>query len=161
MSKLNNEKIPYVECVLYKLDETARILELMSRTYYKNHVNDEYCILDIEEFKILSHIIMNPNLSQSDIAKLVYKGKAHVGKMLQDMEEKGYIKRIVSMKNNMMVKHTVLTEFGEQVYKETDDRFYNIRNYILEGFDDEDIETLYKSLTKIQSNILDKNKIYF
>lgn len=161
MTKDNGKKIPYVRSVLYKLDQTARILELMSRNYYKNHVLSEKGILELDEFKILSHIILDKNLSQSDISKLVYKGRAHIGKILNDMEQKNYIRRVVSTKNNMMIKNTVLTDFGKEIYEETDDRFFKIGKYILEGLDDEDVKTLAKLLDKIKNNILEKNKIYF
>lgn len=157
----DNKKLPYVENVLHKLNETARVLELMTRVYYKNHVNDDKCILELDEFQILSHILNDPTLSQSDIAKLVYKGKAHVGKILNEMEQKNYITRVLNTKNNMMVKNTVLTDYGREVYTETDNKFFKIGKYILEDFTDEDVNKLSFYLDKIKNNILEKNKIHF
>lgn len=155
------KNVPYVESVPYKLAETCRISELMARNYYKDFVIGEKCLLDLDEFKILAHIISNPNLSQSDISKLVYKGKAHVGKILNEMEQKGYIKRVLSTNKNMMVKHTVLTEYGEKLYNETNEMFRKLGSNVLDPFSDKEIETFLYLLEKFKNSILEKYKIYF
>ena len=93
MNNSEHNNIPYVDNVFYKLDQTARVAELMARNCYKFYQDSDKPILDLDEFKILSHIMDAPNLSQSDISKLVYKGKAHVGKILNGLESKHYIKR--------------------------------------------------------------------
>ena len=97
MDDKNINNMPYVGNVFYKLSDTARVSELMARNYYKMFISGHEQMLELDEFKILSHILQNPKLSQSDIAKLVYKGKAHVGKILNVMEQKGYIKRVLSL----------------------------------------------------------------
>lgn len=155
------KNVPYVESVPYKLAETCRISELMARNYYKDFVIGEECLLDLDEFRILSHIISNPDLSQSDISKLVYKGKAHVGKILNSMAQKGYIKRVLSPNKNIMVKHTVLTEYGEKLYYKTNEMFRKLGSNVLDSFTDKEIESFLYLLGKFQNSILEKYKIYF
>ena len=150
MAKDRTKNVPFIEGLPYKLAETARISELMARSYYKNYVKS---ILDLEEFIILSHILSNPDLSQSDLSKLVYKGKAHVGKILNDMEQKGYITRIVSTHNNMMIKRTSLTEQGKKLYDETNEAFRQLGKRVLAEFSDSEIEEFIYLLEKL----LEKN----
>ena len=158
MAKDRTKNVPFIEGLPYKLAETARISELMARSYYKNYVKS---ILDLEEFIILSHILSNPDLSQSDFSKLVYKGKAHVGKILNDMEQKGYITRIVSTHNNMMIKRTSLTEQGKKLYDETNEAFRQLGKRVLAEFSDSEIEEFIYLLEKLQEKMLQNSKIKF
>lgn len=162
MNKDRTKGIPFIEGLPFKLAETARISELMARNYYKNYVNGvKNSILDLEEFKILSHIIANPSLSQSDLAKLVYKGKAHVGKILTEMEQKGFITRTLSTRNNMMIKHTSLTEHGKKLYEETDEAFRQLGTKVLAEFTDEEIYDFLFLLDKLKNKMLEHNEIIF
>lgn len=158
MSKDRTKDVPFIEGLPYKLAETARISELMARNYYKNYVKS---ILDLDEFRILSHILSNPDLSQSDLSKLVYKGKAHVGKILNEMEQKGFITRVLSTHNNMMVKRTALTEEGKRVYEETNEAFRQLGSKVLTEFSDDEIENFLYLLDKLKNKILENSEINF
>jgi len=160
MSKDNIDRVPYLKAVPYLLAETARLSELAARNYYKNCVKS-VSILELDEFIIICHIIANPKLSQSALSKLVYKGKAHVGKILNEMEEKGYIKRIVTTNNNIMVKYTEITEKGLSLYKLTDERFEKLAVAVFEKFTKEEISIFTTLLDKLHSSILDNCKIEF
>lgn len=161
MDDKNINNMPYVGNVFYKLSDTARVSELMARNYYKMFISGHEQMLELDEFKILSHILQNPKLSQSDIAKLVYKGKAHVGKILNIMEQKGYIKRVLSTNHNIMVKHTELTEFGKKLYKNTDEKYRGIALKTLKTFSVEEINELTRLLDKLKEKMLENNKINF
>ncbi len=161
MDKGENFKIPYVDNVFYKLDQTARVAELMARNCYKMYQDTDKPILDLDEFKILSHIMDDPNLSQSDIGKLVYKGKAHVGKILNELEKKNYIERELTTRNNIIIKHTVITEQGKEIYFYTDEKFKEINQNIKKMFAEEELKTLKFLLDKLKTAMLNNNKISF
>ncbi len=161
MSKRENCTSSYVDNVFYKLDQTARVAELMARNCYKMYQDTDKPILDLDEFKILSHIMDDPNLSQSDIGKLVYKGKAHVGKILNELEKKNYIKRDLTTRNNIIIKHTVITEQGKDIYFYTDERFKEINQNIKKLFSEEELKILKDLLDKLKTAMLNNNKISF
>jgi len=152
------KKVAYTEGLHYLLNEAARISELAAREYYKHYVKG---ILELEEFKILSHILANPELSQSDIAKLVYKGKAHVGKILNEMERKDLITRNVCADGHMMVKRTALTEKGKKLYKESDEAFRKLAESTLDAFTDSEKDEFIYLLNKLKEQMLTKAKIVF
>lgn len=161
MSKRENCTSSYVDNVFYKLDQTARVAELMARNCYKMYQDTDKPILDLDEFKILSHIMDDPNLSQSDIGKLVYKGKAHVGKILNELEKKNYIKRDLTTRNNIIIKHTVITAQGKDIYFYTDERFKEINQNIKKLFSEEELKILKDLLDKLKTAMLNNNKISF
>lgn len=161
MNNNGNFNIPYVDNVFYKLDQTARVAELMARECYKIYENSDKPILELDEFKILSHIMDDPNLSQSDISKLVYKGKAHVGKILNELEKNNYIKRELSTRKNMVIKRTILTDRGKDIYFYTDKKFAELNQNIKKMFSEAELQTLKDLLDKLRESMLRNNKISF
>jgi len=159
MMKKETGNESFLTCLPYKLAETARISELMTRNYYKECISKKG-ILELDEFRILSHILKNPNLSQSDLAKLEYKGKAHIGKILNSMEEQGFIKRSVSTNNNMMVKLTHITQKGMDYFEYSDEVFSALGSEIVGKFSEDEVITFMKLLDKYKDNILKNYNIY-
>ena len=160
MTEDKTKNVPFIKSLPYKLAETARISELLARTFYKQYV-ENVSILELDEFMILGHICAKPDMSQSDIAKVMYKGKAHIGKILNELEKKGYITRNIKTSKNMMVKHTTLTATGEKLYMETNEAFRQLGTTILCEFSNEEIAEFIKLLDKFKVTMLKKYKINF
>ena len=98
----------------YQIVYTANFNKSFRREFQSKYISDEMCA---DEVAILLLIDMAPDISQTDIAKYMFKGKAHVGKMLNDMEAKGYIKRVVDTKDNIMIKKSIMTHKAEKYIK--------------------------------------------
>lgn len=145
----------------FKLGQTARVCELLGRNYYKKYVKDKKSILELDEFFILSCILKNPSASQSDISKMVYKGKAHIGKILTAMEDKGYITRVLSLNNNIMIKCTCITDKGMKLYEETDRAFVSLAQNTLNIFTQKEMDTFSMLLDKYKTSLLEKFEILF
>ena len=158
MAESEAADILYTENIPYKLEQTARIGYLLGKNYYKNYVNT---ILDLDEYAILSHITANPHLSQSDLSKLMYKGKAHIGKILRSMEKKGYVKRGVATSNNIMKKVTKITAKGEKLLYETHRVFVKLAQNVLSVFTPEEKEIFIKLLDKYRDKITSTYEIIF
>ncbi len=158
MDDNNVTDILYTENIPYKLEQTARIGYLLGKNYYKNYVNT---ILDLDEYAILSHLTANPNLSQSDLSKLMYKGKAHIGKIIAEMEKKGYVKRGVTASNNIMKKVTQITSKGEKLLYETHNVFVKLADNVLSVFTKEEKETFVRLLDKYKEKITSTYEIIF
>ncbi len=158
MSKYNRDNLLFIDGVPFNIEKTARANFLLGKGCYKNI--DEP-ILELGEYIMLSYVISNPELSQSDIAKLLYKGKAHVGKILNEMETKGYIKRVAVSDNNMLKKLTKITPKGQDIYDKTHKEFSKIIDKVLGNFSDEEIEIFGKLLNKYRSNIVENFDLDF
>ena len=70
----------------------------------------------IDEFTILDTIIAKPGLSQADLARLILKGKAHTGRFIMALEEKGLLERHVAERDGKVVAIRVeyITEDDEE-----------------------------------------------
>ena len=91
----------------YQIDYTANFNKSFRREFQSQCVSPE---IGADEFAILRLLDIEADVSQTDIAKVLFKGKAHIGKILNDMERNGYIKRVVDTKNNIMIKKNIMTE---------------------------------------------------
>ena len=107
-------KYHYVDSPLFKIECTAKVCErYFIQVFKKNFSNigitqGEFCILDT--------IVRSPEISQIELARLLFKGRAHITQMLNSLEEKGLIYRTNETKNGRQVRKTSLTDKGTQVY---------------------------------------------
>ncbi len=107
-------QLPIDDFLPYQIDFTANYSKSFRREFQLKYVSSE---LSADEFGILHLIYDNPKISQTDIGKYLFKGKAHIGKMLNEMENKGYIKRVVDTRNNIMIKRNEMTQKGLDIFK--------------------------------------------
>ncbi len=149
------EIIPLDEYLPYQIDFTANFNKSFRREFQSQYVSSE---ITPDEMTIFYCIYFNPHMSQSEMAKFLFKGKAHVGKILNDMEERGLIKRIADTRDNIIIKRNEITEKGlvflEKGHKETD----RIKKAMKEEFSLDDIHKLIsylKRYRKVLNSLVD------
>ena len=102
----------YTKSLLYELELTSRVLHEAMLCYFKQKkfalTPDEYIILDC--------LYMNPEVIQMDLAKMILKGRAHTGKFLKSLEDKGYISRTPAQRGSKIVMRLEITEKGLELY---------------------------------------------
>lgn len=105
----------YVDSPLFKLECTAKICERHFTQIFKNKfanvgiTQGEFCVLDT--------IVRSPEISQIELARLLFKGRAQITQMLNSLEEKKFIVRTNETKNGRQIRQTSLTGSGRKVYK--------------------------------------------
>lgn len=103
----------YTDSINYELEQTARLMKLLGiQLFDKLQLSvtpDEYAALDT--------VSVNAGICQRDLAKLLLKDRANTGRILESLEQKGFITRFIDTKNNRLVKKMGITEKG---YKELD-----------------------------------------
>ena len=105
-------------------------------------------------------IVRSPEISQIEIARLLFKGRAHITQMLNSLEEKGLILRSNETKNGRQVRKTSLTDEGNHIYekicKELDNNFENMTKF----FDGKE-KRLISYLDEIKEIITEGEKVTF
>ena len=110
-----SESRHFTDTIFYQIELTSRYTKMLGvQLFSKLGV-----ALTPEEFSTLDTIISHDILCQRDIAKLILRDRANTGKLLDILEQKGYIKRELSIKNNRPVKFISITESGRNIYNET------------------------------------------
>lgn len=119
MEQLEKEEIQrYTDSLYYELEQTTKFFRVFSLKFFKKlNVN-----LSPDEYVTIETILCNAGICQRDLAKLILKDRANTGKILDSLEEKGYITRFVDMKNNRLVRKMGVTEKGKEVYDSITDK---------------------------------------
>ena len=105
----------YVDSPLFKIECTAKICERhFIQIFKKKFANigitqGEFCVLDT--------IVRSPEISQIELARLLFKGRAHITQMLNSLEEKGFIKRSNKTKNGRHVREKTQKKKEKEIYK--------------------------------------------
>ena len=71
--------------------------------------------VSMDEFVTMDTISLNDGMCQRELAKLILKDRANTGRILNSLEEKGYIERFVDTKNNRLVRKMRLTPEGREI----------------------------------------------
>lgn len=101
----------YIESIYYQLEQTARYCRYLgSQIFQKLDIP-----VSMDEFVTMDTISLNDGMCQRELAKLILKDRANTGRILNSLEEKGYIERFVDTKNNRLVRKMRLTPEGREI----------------------------------------------
>ena len=139
----------YTDSIYYQLEQTAKYCRALGIQMFQN-LNIP---LTMDEFVALDVIQANDGICQRELAKLILKDRPNTGRILNSLEEKGYVERFVDTKNNRLVRKMILTEEGKKVSKDVTEIVKNHIEKLPKVFSDEDKETLLLSLKKFRETL--------
>ena len=106
------EKIEhYTDSIHYELEQTSRLMKMLGKQLFEKLEIG----ITMDEYAALDTISINAGICQRDLAKILIKDRANTGRILDTLEQKGFITRFIDTKNNRLVKKMGITEKG---YKE-------------------------------------------
>ncbi len=135
-------KLHYTDSIHYELEQTSRLMKkVTTQLFEKLEIG-----LSIDEYAALDTVSVNAGICQRDLAKLILKDRANTGRILDSLEQKGFITRFIDTKNNRLVKKMGITERG---LKELDTINKKVKQYlesVTKKISDEDIERVQETL---------------
>ena len=102
----------YTKSLPYELELTSRVLHEAARCFFEQNNFP----VSQEEFIILDCLYMYPGIIQIELAKLIMKGRAHTGKFLKTLEQKGLIERAPANQGSKIIMESKITPKGLEVY---------------------------------------------
>ena len=113
----------YTDSIYYQLEQTAKYCKYLGMQIFQKLDLP----ISLDEFVILDILIDNEEICQRDLAKLILKDRANTGRILNELEQKGFITRFIDTKKNRLVKKLGITENG---LKELNDINSKIKEYL-------------------------------
>lgn len=107
-------KTHFTGSIFYEIELTAKYCTMLGAQVFEKFNTG----IAVKEFSTLDTILCNPGICQRDLAKLILVDRANTGKILDNLEKKGYIARKLAVKNNRPVKIAELTEAGRKKAEE-------------------------------------------
>jgi len=140
MEKLN-------DTLLYTLDKCFRTYNQFSQRNVRKAGYD----ITIDQWLILKSVAENPDITQNDISKIVFKDSASITRIIQLLVNAGYLKREIHAADRRRVNLT-LTESGKKITIDVNEIAKQNRAAALKDVDQQSIEEMKVLLQKIIGN---------
>lgn len=126
----------YTDSIHYELEQTSRLMNMLTNQLFKklelSITFDEYIALDT--------VSINVGICQRDLAKLILKDRANTGRILNELEQKGFITRFIDTKNNRLVKKMGITETGLQELNSINNKIKTYLSGVTKRIPPEDVD---------------------
>jgi len=144
-----NENCHYTESIIYSMEQTVIYFKIKGAQFF----NQLDIGVTIDQFGVLDAIYCNNDICQRDLSKIILKDRSNTGRILNILEENGFIRRAVETKSNRLVKKIYITENGKRMIEDNHEK---LRIAFSKTFDDiskEEFETLRKTLDKLKNGL--------
>lgn len=108
------EEKHYINSIYYQFELTAKYCKYLGVQLFRK-LN---FTISLDEVVTLDTLAINGEMCQRDLAKLILKDRPSTGRILNSLEDKGYIKRIADTKNNRLIRKIILTDDGRYILSE-------------------------------------------
>lgn len=136
----------YTDSIYYQLEQTAKYCRYLGMQMFQKL----QLPVTLDEFAALDTILINEGICQRDLAKLILKDRPNTGRILNSLEEKGYIERYADTKNNRLVRKMKITEEGKRISAEVTKILKAYINKIPKVYSEEDKSKLRESIIKFR-----------
>lgn len=139
----------YFESVLYLMEQTIIYTRVKGAQFF----NQLDMGVTIDQFVALDAVYANENICQRDLSKLILKDRSNTGRILNILEENGFIKRAVETKGKRLVKKIYITDNGKELVEKSVPRLHAAFHQLFENVTEEEFTTLRKIVTKIKDSL--------
>lgn len=106
-----------------------------------------------EQFVLLNIISQFPGITQYELTNMVYKDKSNLSRMLDGLENKGYLNRILDTKGSRVVKRLSITPKGIRSVDRITPMIKILQDNTTKGISREELDTLKDILARIRKNL--------
>ncbi len=139
----------YTDSIYYQLEQTAKYCKYLGMQIFQKLDLP----INLDEFVILDILIDNEEICQRDLAKLILKDRPCTGRLLNSLEEKGFIERFIDTKNNRLVKRMKLTPTGIETTQKVTAIIRDYMNQLPKVLSDSDKTDIINSLKKFREGL--------
>ena len=138
---------PPSETIFHVIESTIKEYRKFAQNNISERIND----MTIDQGLVLLFLSQHPELTQKEIAELVFKDNASMTRMINTMVRKKYLKRSMNNEDRRRYKLEI-TSKGKEVLKTLPPIIQNNRNSSLKGITKNELDQLETILNKIRAN---------
>lgn len=139
----------FSESTAHEIIKTAIYLRVKGSQYFSKFDTE----ITFEQYIALDVISHNTNMCQRDLSKIILKDRSNTGRILNILDQNGFINRTAETKNNRLVKTITITPKGESLLDENKDRIKEDFAKLFEDFSQEEFNTLKGLLIKFRHSL--------
>lgn len=139
----------FVDSLIYSMEQTV----IYSRIKGAQFFNELKMGVTIDQFKALDAIYCNNDICQRDLSKIILKDRSNTGRILNILEEKEFIKRVIETRGKRLVKKIYITDKGKNLVEESIPKLSHAFLQVFENISEEEFSTLRKTLEKMKKSL--------
>ncbi len=121
------------------------------RRFAQQNIDLELTGVTVDQGLVLIFLDKYPEMTQNEIAQLVFKDNASMTRMINTMVSKNYLKRSMNTEDRRRFS-IQLTPEGKEILKKLPKIIQKNRQTSLQGISDKELTQLENTLKKIQAN---------
>ena len=135
------------ETIFHVIESTIKAY----RKFAQQNISEQLQDMTIDQGLALIFLNEHPELTQKEIAELVFKDNASMTRMINTMVEKKHLKRTINTEDRRRYKIKI-TDKGKDVLKTLPPIIHHNRNSSLKGITKNELNQLETILGKIRTN---------
>lgn len=141
----------YTESSLYSMEQTVIYFKLKGAQFF-NQLNIG---ITIDQYTALDALYANKDkiICQRDLSKLILKDRSNTGRILNILEENGFITREAETKGKRLVKKITLTKKGINIIEDNQEKLIDAFFQVFNDVSEEEFNTLRIILEKIRNSL--------
>lgn len=136
----------YTDSIHYELEQTSRLMKILTTQLFEKLEIE----ISMDEYAALDTVSVNAGICQRDLAKLILKDRANTGRILNVLEQKGFITRFIDTKNNRLVKKMGITEKGLSELNNINNKVKAYLEGVTKRISQKEIEKVQKALKALR-----------
>jgi DNA-binding MarR family transcriptional regulator len=140
-----NEHCHYTESIIHSMEQTVTYFRIKGAQFF----NELKIGVTIDQFVALDAIYCNDDICQRDLSKLILKDRSNTGRILNILEQNGFIKREIETKGKRLVKKIYITDKGKKIIEDNHAALHERFANVLEDVSEEEFATLRNILSKL------------
>lgn len=143
------EIIHYVDGIFYLMEQTVTYSKIKGAQFF----NEIKMGVTIDQFVALDAIYCSNDICQRDLSKIILKDRSNTGRILNILEEKEFIKRVVETKRKRLVKKIYITNKGKKLVEESMPKLRQAFLQVFENISEQEFLTLREILNKMKESL--------
>lgn len=139
----------YTESLIYLMEQVVTYSRVKGAQFF----NELKMGVTIDQFVALEAIYCHNDICQRDLSKIILKDRSNTGRILNILEENGFIKRELETKGKRLVKKIYITKKGENIIQENHPKLRERFTRIFEDISEEEFSNLRNTLQKMKENL--------
>lgn len=143
------ENSHYFDSIIYSMEQAVTYSRIKGAQFF----NELNMGVTIDQFTALDAIYCSKDICQRDLSKLILKDRSNTGRILNILEENGFIKRAAETKGKRLVKKIYITDKGKKLVEESIPKLRQAFRQVFEDISEEEFSNLRKILEKMKESL--------
>lgn len=137
----------FVNSIVYLMEQTTLYCKTKGAQFFEN-LNIG---ISLEQYTILDTLSFNSGICQRELSRLILKDRSFTSRLLNSLEDGGYVERRIEAKGKRLVKELYLTSKGQDIIDEYQEKLKSLFLYVFNDISEEEFSTVRAGLEKMKT----------